>query len=74
MHPPTTALRTRVPRSCAQVLLATEQLEEPLLRNLLGVLIDATDPKRSPPLHMQVLLQPSLHRHRLPPTPSLSAA
>ncbi len=35
------------------VLLATEQLEEPLLRHLLNVLVDATDPRRAPPLHMQ---------------------
>ena len=35
------------------VLLATEQLEEPLLRHLIHVLIDAADPRRAPPLHMQ---------------------
>ena len=36
------------------VLLAIEQLEEPLLRNLLKLLIDAADPKRTAPLHMHM--------------------
>ena len=36
------------------VLLATEQLEEPLLRNLLKLIVDAADPKRTVPFHMQV--------------------
>jgi len=35
------------------VLLATEQLEEPLLRNLLKLIVDAADPKRTVPFHMQ---------------------
>ena len=35
------------------VLLATEQLEEPLLRNLLKLIIDAADTKRSVALHVQ---------------------
>jgi len=35
------------------VLLATEQLEEPLLRNLLKLLMDAADPRKTVALHMQ---------------------
>ena len=35
------------------VLLAIELLEEPLLRNLLKLLVDAADPRRTVPLHMQ---------------------
>jgi hypothetical protein len=34
-------------------LLGIEQLEAPLLRRLRGVLLDAADPKRTVPLHMQ---------------------
>ena len=35
------------------VLLSIEQLEEPLLRHLLQPLLDAADPRRSVPLHVQ---------------------
>ena len=35
------------------VLLATEQLEEPLLRNLRALVVDAVDPRRTVPLHVQ---------------------
>ena len=47
-------------------MLATEQLEEPLLRNLLKLLMDAADPRKTVALHMQVRGR----RHR-PPSSSL---